>query len=102
MNRTVVVPNRVRSMNESVVNDADRIYRAIGQADRFLLFVGKSSGKPKKDIQADVLFGFWCARRDGGKSSVGRVYVQAGLYTVSVTKLLPFPKQSMQTVWEPL
>lgn len=29
LNRTAVVPNRVRSMNESVVNDADRIYRAI-------------------------------------------------------------------------
>ena len=37
LNRTAVVPNRVRSMNESVVGDADRIYRAI-EEDRKIGF----------------------------------------------------------------
>ena len=37
LNRTAVVPNRVRSMNESVVNDAGRIYQAI-EEDRKIGF----------------------------------------------------------------
>ena len=40
LNRTAVVPNRVRSMNESVVNDADRIYRAI-EEDRQIGFLSE-------------------------------------------------------------